>query len=778
MSNSNNRLLISFANFSDDSNNVINRAIQISENEKCVYVESVHLFVALIEYIDNNLGEDFLKKLDLTFEGLYGSYQIFVANGKINSDPEIDYNKQKNTQRSPFPFFAQGIGPINRFTNTIFNVIATAEAYSMHVDHEISPKVLFDILIENADGILVEFLKYIGIDIEQIKEVRTQQMDIPDELDGYIINLNKKVMENPKLVSHVDEYIEESIEILNRKLKCNPVFIGEAGVGKTTIAYELANRIVRGNVPVQLQDKVIFSVAGSLLTAGTMYRGQFEARMKTLIEFAKNPNVILFFDEIHNFVTLNSHSNSSESAGNMIKESLADGSIRVIGTTTLKEYHKFIESDGALDRRIQPVKVKEPSVDDTIDMINATKADYENFHNINISEYAINMAVRLSHRYMKDKFLPDKAYTILDQACARVKTKSEKDYIDDNDILHVISKITGVNINKLSVNEAKQLLSLESTIANRLIGQKDAVNKVCKAIRRSKAGVREENKPLASFLFVGPTGVGKTELCKVLSEEVAFGDTPLIKIDMSEFSEKYSTSKIIGTAPGYVGYGEGGQLTEKVKHNPYSIVLFDEIEKAHPDVFNIFLQLLDEGRMTDGEGQTVDFTNCIIVMTSNAGYGAELLGKGTLGFGVDTRTKEELEREKESIVTKELESTFRPEFLNRIDNIIVFDKLTEEQCKEVTKLQLDKLSNRVLEQGIKIVFDNSVIETITKNGYSDKYGARNIRREIQNTVEDIIADAILSNTIENGDIAIISYKNGQINIDKKISLIKEGAYEE
>ena len=393
-----------------------------------------------------------------------------------------------------------------------------------------------------------------------------------------------------------------------------------------------------------------------------------------------------------------------------------------------------------------------------------SKKDYEVFHKVKINNEAIDSAVQLSVRYIKNKFLPDKAYTILDQTAARAKLKNKK-AINQEDIAITISKITGVNINKLTNNESKQLMKLEDTIHKDLIGQDNAVSAVCKAIRRSKAGVREPNKPLASFLFVGPTGVGKTELCKVLSKELSFGNMPLIKIDMSEFSEKYSTSKMIGSAPGYVGYGDGGQLTEKIKNNPYSLLLFDEIEKAHPDVFNVLLQVLDEGRLTDGEGETADLTNCIIVMTSNAGYGTDGMQKGTLGFG--TSVEKDDQRKRERIALEALESTFKPEFLNRIDSIVIFDKLSEEQCYQIAKLTLDKLSKRMLQKGIKVKFSESIVKQISKHGYSAKYGARNIKREVQYTVEDILSDYIISGKLKSGNTASLYWKNNKVSVDIK-----------
>lgn len=740
-----NMQFIRISNFSDSANKLINQAIYFSRKENCGEINLVHLFLAYLDKSDN--GKRLLDKLDITFDMVLNSYKTLASQDKYGTLENAD------------------IPVIEEFSNDAYSVIANTIARQAIAGKLVDDDLLFETAIKTQSDELVNFIEYIGLSIDNFNEIREEQFYIPDELKFFAEDLNETVINSNKYISNVDKYTEEIIEVLNRKIKANPCLVGEAGVGKTTIVYDLANRIVNGNAPKNMLNTHIVYINSSLLTAGTRYRGDFEERMAILLDWASHSNVILFLDEIHTFIDLNKSNGSSSTASNMIKKYLSDGTIKIIGTTTLSEYHKFIEKDKAFDRRIQKLVVKEPSRDNTIDMIVNTIGEYENFHNMKINKDTIEKAVDLSIRFMKNKFLPDKAYTILDQAASHAKLQ-DKDALTIEDIELSVSKITGINIHKLKDDEVEQLISLESIISKQLIGQENAVSTVCKAIRRSKTGVNEPNRPIASFMFVGPTGVGKTELCRILSKEIALGDIPLIKVDMSEYSEKYSISKMIGSAPGYIGYKDGGQLTEKIKNNPYSILLFDEIEKAHPDVYNIFLQMLDEGKLTDSEGETADLTNCIVIMTSNAGYGADNMSKGSLGFCSNTESINDIHKN-EKIAMKALEETFKPEFLNRLDNIVIFDKLTKEQCEDIVKLLLNKLKNRVAEQGIELKFCKSVISMIVENGYSDKYGARNIKREIQNRLEDVISDAILDKTLYKGCTASVKYANNQVKLDVK-----------
>ena len=747
--NKKNMQYIRLMNFDNEANTVVNRAIQISISENCSEINTVHLFLALAEKTE--LGDNILESFGISFDMLYESYQITADSGvygKVSENADV-YNTDTYS--------------LDAMTQELYMILATVATKTAMRRKCVTSKILLNELLNIDSAVLNDFLDYVGISVEEIKTANSSKFSIPEPLQSFVVDMNSEKDKNNEEISNVDNYVDTMVEVLSRKLEANPCLVGEAGVGKTTIARAFVQRIIKGEVPKQFKDTHVIYINSSLLTSGTRYRGDFEERMKCLIDWASKSNIILFLDEIHTFINLNSNGDSSDTAGNMIKKALSDGDIKIIGATTNKEYHKFIETDAAFSRRLQVVDIKEPSVETAITMVSHTISNYEQFHKVRIPEECIKLAVELSSRYIKDKALPAKAYKILDQAGTVVKL-SNREEVTTDDVLNTVSKITGINVNKLNKSEAKQLLNLEKTISKQLIGQENAVATVCKAIRRAKAGVREEGKPLASFMFVGPTGVGKTELCRVLSKEVAIGDVSFIKVDMSEFSEKHSTSKMIGTAPGYVGYGDGGQLTEKVKHNPYSLILFDEIEKADHEVYNIFLQLLDEGKMTDGEGNTVDFTNCIIVMTSNAGYGAEKLGKSTLGFNVSEADTVDSEK----IAMEALKETFKPEFLNRLDNIVIFDKLTEEQSKEIVTLMLSQLTKRVLKNsGVEVVFRKSLVDHIAENGFSSEYGARNLRREIQNTVEDLLADEILSDELTNGDKAVVTWQKNKVVVTKK-----------
>lgn len=746
MNNKHNMQYIRISNFNEGANKLINKAIYFASDEKCAEVSTVHLFLAAIDKTE--FGENILEYLDTTFDMVYESYKMLAELGEygtVDKTQEINYDP-------------------NTFSRDLFALLGTITYISSMTMHPVTPDTIVKELLSGESNELGAFLDYIGTSYDELNMMQGTSFYIPEQLLDFVVDMNSETQKNEECISNIDKYTDEMINVLSRKLEANPCLVGEAGVGKTTIVRGLVQRIISGDVPDNLKETHIVYINSSLLISGTKFRGQFEQRMKDLIDWASESDVILFLDEMHTFINLGSGSgDDANTAGNMIKKALSDGDIRVIGATTNKEYHKFIEKDSAFSRRLQVINIREPKVNEAIDMVKKSIKNYEDFHNVKVPNKCVELSVKLSDSYIKDRSLPAKAYSVIDQSCTITKL-DKRNTVTEDDVFKTISNITGININRISKSEAKQLLTLEDTISKNVIGQENAIKTVCRAIRRSKAGVRDKDKPLASFLFVGPTGVGKTELCKVLSKEVAIGDTPLIKVDMSEYSEKSSISKLIGSAPGYVGYGEGGQLTEKVKHNPYSIVLFDEIEKAHPEIFNAFLQLLDEGKMTDGEGNTTDFTNCIIVMTSNAGYGASEMNKSQLGFSTTSDNKTN-PKEQERIAMKALESTFKPEFINRLDNIVIFDKLSKDQCKDVTKLLLNKVSNRLLDQEIKLKFDKSVVEKIVSDGYSDKYGARNIRREIQDSVEDTIADAVLDGSLYKGCNATLKYSRGKLKFE-------------
>lgn len=722
-----------------EANRAINKAIHYSGDENCEDVNTVHLFLGLLT--STRTGESILKSLSMTFDEVYAKYKELVNNRVYG------YMDSSNINFTPDYFSDELIMIANRATQGV-----------IFFRKEINEDGLMDILLETKSETLEKFLTYIGTSFEEIENLQFKEFNIPEELTDYIEDLHKSPEVLNNTYKNVDNYVDDMVEVLSRKRKANPCLVGLAGVGKTSIVYAYVQRLMAEN-----SETHVCYIDGSTLTANTKYRGEFEERMKLIIDWAKKSNVILFLDEIHTFINVNSNGGSADTAGNMIKKSLADGSIKIIGATTQSEYHKYIECDEAFRRRLQPIDIKEPTPEQAFEMIKGTIKDYANFHGIAIPTKCIEMAISLSVRYMRSEHLPDKAYTVLDQAAAYGKLAGHK-VVLETDILRTISKNTGIDINKLDKDEVKRILNLEESIKKRLIGQETAVSTVAKAVKRGKSGISHPDKPIASFLFVGPTGVGKTELCKVLSKETALGKESFIKIDMSEFNEQYSISKLIGSAPGYIGYKEGGQLTEKVKHNPNSVILFDEIEKAHPDIYNLFLQLLDEGKLTDSEGSTVDFTNCIIVMTSNAGYGIN--EEKELGFSpIKNTDKKDHTKENEKKAREALKKTFRPEFLNRIDNIVIFESLTDEQCKEVTELLLDDVASRLKGRDIKLHFDDSVIDKITKDGYSKEYGARNLRREIQDTVENELADYLLDGTIKDRDTVYVSYKDNELCIE-------------
>ena len=630
-------------------------------------------------------------------------------------------------------------------------------------------------------------------------------------LDTFGTNLTNKAKNNEiDLVVGRNKEIQRMIQILNRRSKNNPCLIGEPGVGKTAIAQGLALRIASGKVPAKLLNKEVYLLDMTAIIAGTQFRGQFESRMKSIMDECKSlGNIILVIDEIHNIIGAGD-SEHSMNAANILKPALANGEIQLIGTTTLKEYRKYIEKDSALERRFQPIIVEEPSISDSIDILEGIKKYYEDFHKVKISNDVIKQAVAMSEKYIHDRFLPDKAIDILDEACSRInlnnkalynlevlknelkqvqeekeeaaQADSTEDYqkaaelkakecaltekIDKinstlklteltvEDIAEVIESWTKIPVKKITEEETSKLLNLESNLHKRVIGQEEAIESVSRAIRRNRAGLRSTKRP-PSFIFVGPTGVGKTELAKSLAYEMFGDEESIIRVDMSEFMESHSTSKLIGSPPGYVGYDDAGQLTEKVKRNPYSIVLLDEIEKAHPDVFNILLQVLDDGRLTDSQGNTVSFENTIIIMTSNAGSN---LNTNSIGFGgnsVGNKAK----------ILDALKQTFRPEFLNRVDEIVVFESLNKEQLLQIVDLMLNDTKKALDNKNISLEVTLEAKEYLLSKGTDLKYGARPLRRAICRYIEDELSDKILRGELKNGQKVIAKLKEDKIYFD-------------
>ena len=611
------------------------------------------------------------------------------------------------------------------------------------------------------------------------------------------------------------------IQILSRRTKNNPCLIGEPGVGKTAIVEAIAWRICEGTVPKTMAGKRIFSLDLSGAVAGSKYRGEFEERLKNIIDEVQNSgNIILFIDEIHTIVGAGGAEGSMD-ASNILKPSLTKGNLQVIGATTISEFRKYFEKDAALERRFQPVTVEEPTEEQAVEILKGLKSAYEDFHNVTISDEAIRAAVKLSSRYINDRNLPDKAIDLIDEACSKMrirevpKPKSVKDkeidvaelnlelemcvrhadfksateikkqldkaqnklnkaiakwegpeeevrpIITENSIEEVVAMWTGIPVTRLEKNEQKRLLDLEKVLHKRMIGQEEAVSAVAKAVRRGRVGLKNPNRPIGSFLFLGPTGVGKTELSKTLAEAVFGTEDSIIRVDMSEYMEKHSVSKLIGSPPGYVGFEDGGQLSDKVRQNPYSVVLFDEIEKAHPDVFNVLLQVLDDGHITDSKGRKVSFKNTIIIMTSNAGAN-RIVDPKHLGFSQGDTEKADYEKMKANVM-EEVKLMFRPEFLNRIDDIIVFHTLSESEVKSIVSLMLKNLAKQVKEQmDIALSFTSSLKTYLAKESYDKKFGARPLRRMIQNKVEDMLAEEVLAEKVKAGDKVTVGYKSNKV----------------
>ena len=651
---------------------------------------------------------------------------------------------------------------------------------------------------------------------QQQKKVDNNVSELPPELldMGNDLTLKAKQGKIDPVIGRNEE-IERMIEILCRKTKNNPVLIGEAGVGKTAVVEGLARRIVAGDVPAFLKNKTVYSLDIGGLMAGTKYRGSMEEKLKNAIEIiTTNSNIIVFIDEIHTLAQVGSEKGETNPA-DMLKPYLARGEMQTIGATTTDEYRKYIEKDKALERRFQPIMVDQPTVEQTIEILSGLRETYQKFHNVKITDEAINAAASLSDKYIQDRSLPDKAIDLIDEASSRAKVKSAgenpqiknlkeqltkletdkeqavanedfekagklRDKVNDTkqeierlsslptvqemlteiteqDIAEVISKWTGIPITKLTEGEAEKLLNLEKSLTERVKGQDEAIEKVSKAIRRSRIGIRDPKRPIGSFLFLGPTGVGKTELSKALAESLFDNENKIIRLDMSEFMEAHSVSKLIGSPPGYVGFDDGGQLTEQVRRKPYSVVLFDEIEKAHPEVFNMLLQILDDGRLTDSHGKIVSFKDTIIILTSN--IGSDKLNKTnvSLGFGDSVETED-----KSTIMLSELKKYFKPELINRIDNIIVFNKLNSTVLKDIAKKMLSDLNKNLKQSGIELKFTTSTLNYLVKNGTNEDFGARPMRRLITSKIEDELADRMLRGEIKRGDNVVVDCKEGKL----------------
>jgi ATP-dependent Clp protease ATP-binding subunit ClpC len=713
-------------------------------------------------------------------------------------------------------------------------------------------------LIREGEGVAARVLENLSIDLTK---VRTQVIRMLGEtaevgsganankgnlktatLDEFGTNLTKLASESkldPVVGRHSE--IDRVVQILGRRTKNNPVLIGEPGVGKTAIAEGLAQRIQLGDIPDILEDKRVLTLDIGLLVAGTKYRGEFEERLKKIMEEIKSAgNVILVIDEVHTLIGAGAAEGAIDAA-NILKPALARGELQCIGATTLDEYRKHIERDAALERRFQPVMVGEPSIEDTIEILKGLRERYEQHHRLKITDDALEAAAHLGDRYISDRFLPDKAIDLIDEAGSRVRLinsklppeakqidkelrqiqkqkeesvrdqnfdqagqlrekemelsakikevlenkkdsttldKSDTDslktdskllqnpLVSEEDVAHIVASWTGVPVQKLTETESVKLLNMEETLHQRLIGQDEAVKAVSKAIRRARVGLKNPNRPIASFIFSGPTGVGKTELTKSLASYFFGSEEAMIRLDMSEFMERHTVSKLIGSPPGYVGFNEGGQLTEAVRRRPYTVVLFDEVEKAHPDVFNLLLQLLEDGRLTDSKGRTVDFKNTLLIMTSNIGSKVIEKGGGGLGFEFSGDSAEDSQYNRiKSLVNEELKQYFRPEFLNRLDEIIVFRQLTKNEVKEIAEIMLKEVFARLQDKGIKLDVTDAFKERLVEEGYNPSYGARPLRRAVMRLLEDSLAEEVLSGRIKDGDKALVD-----IDDNKKVTI--------
>lgn len=698
-------------------------------------------------------------------------------------------------------------------------------------------------LLAEGEGVASAIIKRLGVDPDKLSEKvvdmitdssskSTQGSESASHgtpnLDKYSIDLNKLAAEGgiDPVIGRTKE-IERVIQILSRRTKNNPVLIGEPGVGKTAIAEGLAQKIIEGNVPEIIKNKRIVTLDLPGMIAGAKYRGEFEERLKSVMnELKEAGDVILFIDEMHTIVGAGAAEGAID-ASNILKPTLARGELQILGATTIDEYRKHIEKDTALERRLQTIMVEEPSVENTIKILHGLRDKYEAHHRVKITDEALVAAAELSSRYINDRFLPDKAIDLIDEAASKIrvnayvppselKTLEEKleelqqekeeaintqNYekaanirdqerqikeelanntikwekekhatnmvVGYDEIADIVSNWTGVPVSRMTTEESERLLNLESLLHKKVIGQELAVKAVANAVRRARVGLKDPKKPIGSFIFVGPTGVGKTYLAKALAESLFGEEDAMIRIDMSEYMEKHSVSRLVGSPPGYVGYDEGGQLTEAVRRKPYSVILFDEIEKAHPDVFNMLLQILDDGRLTDSKGKTVDFKNTVIIMTSNVGA-TSLKRQNTLGFStVSNEGKEEYEKMKETI-TEELKRTFRPEFLNRLDDVIVFHSLKEDQIKEILDIMIADLEKRLAKMDVNVKISESTKEYISKLGFDPIYGARPLERTIRKMIEDQLAEEILKGSVSKEEKILIDYKDDKLTFDKSL----------
>ena len=811
--------MFKFQGFTEKANNALNLAVQSAEEFGHSYVGTEHVLLGLLKE-GSGVAYTALSGCGLTAEAV----EARVRSGAYGGAP-TDLTANDFTPRT------------KRVLRAAVAVASRAGSGYVGTEH------LLVALISDSDSYAVSFLNEAGVSVSAIVEAIQNALgnhqgggfssngapqggfenggrQEGSALDKFGRDLTKAA-QNGEIdpVIGREKEIERVIQILSRRTKNNPVLIGEPGVGKTAVAEGLALEISKGNVPEILKDKRVVSLDLTGMVAGAKYRGDFEERIKAAIDEVKNDgNVILFIDELHTIIGAGAAEGSADAA-NILKPSLARGDFQVIGATTLNEYRKYIEKDAALERRFQPVKVGEPTPDQAVEILRGLRDSYEAHHKVKITDEAIEAAVKLSSRYIADRYLPDKAIDLIDEGASKVRLAAmtspdnvkaledkvkelenekasavnEQDFeraarirdeqksvqadldearknwqerqkdssgeVTAETIAKIVSDWTGIPVVQLTKEESERLLNMEAVLHERVVGQNEAVTSIAKAIRRGRVGLKDPKRPVGSFIFLGPTGVGKTELCKALAQAMFGDENAMLRLDMSEYMEKHTVSKLIGSPPGYVGFDEGGQLTEKVRRKPYSVVLFDEIEKAHPDVFNMLLQILEDGRLTDSQGRTVDFKNTVIIMTSNVG--ARLITDKQKSLGFVQENSGEKQEDIKQLVLGELKKVFRPEFLNRVDDIIVFNKLTQDEIKQIAGKMLDILAKRLEAMNIHITFTDAAITAIADKGFDDSYGARPLRRAIQSEIEDTLSEYMLDGKITENSAVTCDYTDGK-----------------
>lgn len=811
--------MFKFTGFTEKANKSLNAAVKAAEDLGHTYIGSEHILLGLLSDTSTVAGA-VLAAHNITYADIEEELKRSIGVGVPTELQPDDFTPRSKNILETSVAFARQMG--QQLVGTEHVLLAIAREGSCSATLLLSRAgVSMQDIVNDVSKALMGGTANAGTDN---KDGGKENESMLSQFGRDLTKLAKDGKIDPVIGRQKE--IERVIQILSRRTKNNPCLIGEPGVGKTAIAEGLALKIVSGEVPELLKDKKIYSLDLTGMVAGTKYRGDFEERIKKVIDEVKNAkDVILFIDEVHTLIGAGSAEGAADAA-NILKPSLARGELQIIGATTIEEYRKHIEKDAALERRFQPVMVDEPSQEEAIEILKGIKDKYEAHHKVKITDEAIESAVKLSTRYIGDRYLPDKAIDLIDETASRVRLRSytapsdlkeledkkksveaEKlsavnaqeferaaalrdeerkldkeikdkkenwhdmagkshDEVTPADIADIVSSWTGVPVTQLSTEESDRLLHMEDELHRRIVGQDEAVEAVSRAIRRGRVGLKDPKKPIGSFIFLGPTGVGKTELCKALAAAMFGDENAMIRLDMSEYMEKHTVSRLIGSPPGYVGYDEGGQLTEKVRRKPYSVVLFDEIEKAHPDVFNMLLQILDDGVLTDGQGRRVDFKNCIIIMTSNVG--AKLISQKQKAFGFAAGAKELEQNEKEikDAVMGELRNTFRPEFLNRVDDIIVFQRLTKENIKEIASRLLAVLQKRVEDMGIEVTFSDEAVSKIADAGFDDVYGARPLKRAIQSRIEDALSEEMLKGNVKKGGKYICNVKDDKFVFDK------------